>query len=70
MEIWFLWKIKREFFHVVTVLVLLYGCATLTKRLKKKLDVNHASMLHTILNKTREQHFTKQQLYSYLNPIS
>ena len=51
---------------------LLYGCTTwtLTKRMEKKLDGNYTRMLRAILNKSWRQHPTKQQLYSYLPPIT
>ena len=54
------------------MLVQLYDCTTwsLTKHLKKKLDGNYTKMLHAILNKSWNQHSTKQQLYSHLRPIS
>ena len=44
-----------------------YGCTTwtLTKRFEKKLDGNYTSMLRAILNKSRRQHPTKQQLYGH-----
>ena len=47
-------KMKRSFFQVAVVSILLYGCITwtLTKRLKKKLDGNYTRMLRTILNKS------------------
>ena len=49
-------------FHTVT-----NGCTiwTLTKCLEKKLDVNYTRMLYFILNKSRKQHPTKQQLYGH-----
>ena len=42
---------------------------TLTKRMEKKLDGNYSRMLRAILNKSRRQHPTKQQLYGHLLPI-
>ena len=62
-------KIKRNFFQAVSIL--LYECTTWmpTKRTEKKLDGNYARMLRAILNKSKNQHVTKQQLYSYLRPI-
>ena len=42
----------------------------LTKRTEKMLDDNHALMLRAVLNKSWNQHSTKQQLYSHLLPIS
>ena len=52
--------------------ILLYGCTTwtLTKHVEKKLDGNCTRMLRAVLNKSWKQHPTKQQLYSYLLPIS
>ena len=51
--------------------VLLYSCTTwtLTKRFETKLDGNYTRTLHTVLNKSYRQHFTKQQLYGHLPPI-
>ena len=58
--------------QAAVVSILLYGCTTwtLTKRLKKKLDGNYTRMLRAILNKSRRQHPTNQQLYSHLPPIT
>ena len=52
--------------------ILLYGCTTLmlTKRMEKKLDGNYTIMLWAILNKSRRQHPTKQQLYGHLPLIT
>ena len=63
-------KMKRSFFQVAVVLILLYGCTTwtLTKRLEKKLDGNYTRILRAILNKTWWQHPTKHQLYGHLLP--
>ena len=65
-------KIKRSFFQAAVVSILLYWCTTwtLTKRLEKKLDGNYSRMLRAILNKTRQQHPTRHQLYSHLPPIA
>ena len=65
-------KMKRSFFLAAFVLILLYGCTTLTltKQLEKKLDGNYTRMLRAILNKSWLQHLTKHQLYSYLPPIT
>ena len=54
-------------FQAVVVSILLYGCTTwmLTKRMEKKLDGNYTGMLRAILNKSRRQHPTKQQLYGH-----
>ena len=56
-------KIKCSFFQATVVSILLYGCTTwtVTKRMEKKLDRNHARMLRAILNK---------QLYGHLQPIT
>ena len=64
-------KVKRSFFQVTVVLILLYGCTTwtLTKWLEKKLDGNYTGMLQAILNKSWWQHPTKHQLYGHLPPI-
>ena len=65
-------KMKRSFFQVAVVLILLYGCTTwsLTKRMEKKLDGNYTRMLRVILNKSWGQHLTKHQLYGHLPPIT
>ena len=64
-------KIKCSFFQTVVVSILLYGCTTwiLIKHMEKKLDSNYIRMLRPVLNKSRRQHHTKQQLYGYLLPI-
>ena len=63
---------KRSFFQVAVVSILLYGCTTwtLTKQLEKKLDGNYTRMLQAILNKSCQQHPTRHQLYGYLPPIT
>ena len=63
---------KRSFFQVAVVSILLYGCTTctLTKRLEKKLGGNYTRMLRAILNKSWRQHPTKHQLYGHLPPIT
>ena len=63
---------KRSFLQAVDVLILLYGCTscTLTKHMEKTLEGNYRRMLRAILNKSWRQHPTKQQLYSYLPPIT
>ena len=63
---------KRSFFQAAVESLLLYGCTTwtLTKRLKKKLDVNYTRMLRAILNKSWRQHPTRHQLYGHLPPIT
>ena len=43
---------------------------TLTKHMEKKLDGSYTRMLRAVLNKSWRQHPTKQQLYSYLLPIT
>ena len=65
-------KMKRSFFQVVVVSILLYGCTTwtLTKRLEKKLDGNYTRMLLAILNKSWRQHPTRHHLYDHLPPIT
>ena len=59
-------------FQAAVVSILLYACTTwmLTKRIEKKLDGNCTSMLQAILNKSWNQHSTKQQLYGHLPPMS
>ena len=63
---------KRSFFQAAVTSILLYGCTTwtLTKRLEKKLDGNYTRMLRAILNKSRQQHPTRHQLYGHLPPIT
>ena len=65
-------KMKRSFFQVAVVSILLYGCTTwtLTKQLEKKLDGNYTRMLRAIFNKSRSQHPTRHQLYGHLPPIT
>ena len=65
-------KIKRSFFQVAAVSILLYGCATwmLNKRIDKKHDSNHTRKWRAILNKTWRQRSTKQQLYGHLPSIT
>ena len=65
------YRIKRSFFQVVVVSILLYGCTTwtLSKRLEKLLDGNYTRMLREILNKSWRQHPTKQLQYGHLPPI-
>ena len=65
-------KMKRSFFQVAVVSILLYGCTTwtLTKRQEKKLDGNYTRMLRAILNKSWRQHPTRHQLYGHLPPIT
>ena len=65
-------KMKRSFFSVAVVSIVLYGCTTwtLTKRLEKKLDGNYIRILRVILNKSWRQHPTKHQLYGHLPLIT
>ena len=65
-------KMKRSFFQVAVLSILLYGCTTwtLTKQLEKKLDGNYTRMLRAILNKSWWQHPTRHQLYGHLPPIT
>ena len=65
-------KMKRSFFQAAAVSILLYGCTTWThtKRLEKKLDGNFTRMLRAILNKSWQQHPTRNQLYGHLPPIT
>ena len=60
------------FFQAAVVSILLYECTTwtLAKRMEKKLNGNCTRILKPVLNKSRRQHLTKQQLYSHLPPIS
>ncbi len=57
---------------LAVVSILLYGYTTwmLTKRMEKKVDGNYTRMLRAILNKSWNQHSTKQQLYGHLSPIT
>ena len=65
-------KMKRSFFQAAVVSILLYGCTTwtLTKWLEKKLDGNYTRTLRAILNKSWQQHPTRNQLYGHLPPIT
>ena len=64
-------KMKRSFFQVAVVPILLYRCTTwtLTKRMEKMLDGNYTRMLRAALSKYWRQHPTKQQLYGHTPPI-
>ena len=46
------------------LLLCLYYC------LEKKLDKNYTKWLCAVLNKSWNQHLTKQQLYGHLPPIT
>ena len=63
---------KWEFFQVVAVSVLLYGCTswTLTICIKKKPDGNYTRMLRTVSIKSWEQHPTKQHVHNHQPPIT
>ena len=63
---------KCSFFQAAVVSILLYGCTTwmLTKRLEKKLDGNYTRILRAVLNKSWQQHTTRNQLYGHLPPIT
>ena len=63
---------KRSLFQAAVMLILLYGWTTwtLTKRMEKRLGGNSTRMLRAILNKSRRQYPTKQQLYSHQTPIT
>ena len=54
-------KMKRSFFQVVVMSILLYGCTTwtLTKHVEKKVDGNYTRMLWAILNKSWRKNPTK-----------
>ena len=64
-------KIERNFFQEAIVSILLHGCTmwTLSKGMEKKQD-NCTRVLRAILNISRKQHLTKQQLYGHESPIS
>ena len=63
---------KRSFFQVAVVSILLYECTTwtLTKRLEKRLDGNYTGMLQAIWNKSWRQRPTRHQLYGHLPSIT
>ena len=65
-------KIKRIFFQISLLSILLYGYTswTPTKHVKKKLDEKSTRMLRAILNISWKQAPTKQQQYSHLLPTS
>ena len=67
-----LWLIKHDLFQAGAVSIILYGYNPwiLTKHMEKKLDENYTRLLRAVLNKSWEQHLTKQQLYSHLPPFS
>ena len=58
--------------QAAVVSILLYGCTTwtLTKRLEKNLDGNYSRMLRAILNRSWQQHPSRNQLYGHLPPIT
>ena len=58
-------RVNLEFFHAVTVSIQLYGCTTwmLRKPIQKRI-------LRDVLNKSRMQHSTIQQVYGPLPPLS
>ena len=64
-------EIKRNFFQTVVVSILVNRCTsqTLTIGREKKLVGNYTRMLQAVMNKSWQQHPTKQQLYSHLPPI-
>ena len=61
-----------QYFLRYVLSILLYGCTTwkLTKRIEIKLDGNCTRILQAPLDKSREKHSTKQQLYGHLPLIS
>ena len=63
---------KCNIFQATVVSIQPYGCTTwmLTKRKEKRLDRNFARILRAILNKSWNQHPTKQLLYGHLPPIA
>ena len=65
MAAWPDWKIICSFFQTAVMSILLYGCTTwtLSKLMEKKFDGNYTRILQAVLNKSRRQHPTKQQLY-------
>ena len=65
------YKVNQEFFQVVSISVLLYGCATWTlmKCLEKRVAGNYSRILCAVLNKSWKQHPTIQQLCGHLLPI-
>ena len=66
-----MFHLKKKF-QAAIVSVLLCGCSTwtLTKCMEKNLDENCTRMLRAILNKSRKQHPTKQQVDGHRAPIS
>ena len=59
-----------QVFLAAVVSILLYRCTIWTKRMEEKLDYNCKRILQTVLNKSRRQLPTKQQLYGHLLLIS
>ena len=53
-------KIKWDFFQVVVMSILLYGCTTwmLRKHIEENLDENYTRTLRAVLNKSWQQHPT------------
>ena len=56
-------------FNCVHTIVWLH-CVDFKKHQEKMLDGNYRRMLHVVLNKSLQQHQSKQQMYCYLPPIS
>ena len=65
-------KIKRDFFQAMAVSIQLYGYTnkTLEKYKEKMLETVYTKILRVLLNKSKKQHPTKQQLYGHLQHIS
>ena len=61
-------KTKCIFFNAAVISILQYGCNTWT--LTNCMEKNYTGVLRTLLNKSWEQHPTKQQLHCYKSPIT
>ena len=59
-------KIEWDFFQVVAVSILMYGCTPWTQiKMEKKLDWNYTRMLHPVLNKSWKQHSMASYFWSH-----
>ena len=64
--------LKRNFFRSTVESILLYGSSawTLSRNLENKLDGTYTRMLRAVLNKSWNQHPTKEELYGNIPVIS
>ncbi|XP_063586900.1 uncharacterized protein LOC134764250 [Penaeus indicus] len=65
-------NLKRDFFRATVESILLYGCTTwtLTRKLENRLDGTYTRIPRAVLNKSWQQHPTKEELYRKIPPIT